>query len=204
MTVTALARKPVIRNVEGSDILSELQASERQDETRLISVYIPDAGAHIMYESVNNKMRWQGAWAPISRQDAIECAREHAYNNGVAAQDNLLYIPQGFNRGASGYVWGDVDAGSDCLSIEALARYQDNGNDCLVVLYSPVAQEVQQYRLCNGLCEWWHKASPYTLEAAKHMANREREERGLTFEQLHFVNVATAMRDGGGGHGVNA
>ena len=125
MSVTALARKPVIRNVNGSEILGELQASERQDEKRLVSVYIPDAGAHIMYESVNNKMRWQGAWAPISKQDAIECAREHAYNNGVAAQDNLFYTPQGFDRGKSGYVWGDVDAGSDCLDIDALGKYQD-------------------------------------------------------------------------------
>ncbi len=194
MSVTALARKPVIRNVNGSDILGELQESERLDETRLVSVWLPDAGAHIMYESVNNKLCWQGAWAPITKQDAIECAREHAYDNGIAAQDNLFYIPQGFDRGKSGYVWGDVDAGSDCLDIEALAKYQDRGDDCLIVFYDPVGQEVQQYRVCNGLLEWWHKGSPHTLEAAKHMANREREERELTFEQLHFINVTTPVQ----------
>ena len=199
MTVTALARKPVIRNVNGSDILSELQDGECTDEKHLVSVYIPDAGAHIMYVGEGNKMRWQGAWAPITKQDAIECAREQAYNMGVAAQDNLLYIPQGFERGESGYLWADVDAGSECLDIEALARYQDDGDDCLLVLYSPVGQEIQQYRVCNGVCQWWYKASPYTLEGAKHIANREREERGLTFEQLHFINVSTHGAVEGGG-----
>lgn len=193
MNVTALARKPVIRNVEGSDILVELQESERLEETRLINVYILDAGAHIMYMSVNNKMHWQGAWAPITKREAIECARETAYKEGVAPQDNLFYIPRGFNRGKSGYLWGDVDAGSECLDIEALARYQDNGDDCLLVLYNPDRQEVQQYRLCNGLCEWWHKSSPHTLEAAKRIANREREERELTFDQVRFIETNTPV-----------
>ena len=58
-------------------------------------------------------------------------------------------------------------------------------------MYDPAQQEVQQYRLCNGICEWWHKSSPHTLEAAKRMANDSREERELTFEQLHFINVST-------------
>ncbi len=73
------------------------------------------------------------------------------------------------------------------LDIDTLAAYQDRGDDCLLVLYDPARRELQKYRLCNGLLEWWHKGSPYTLEGAKRAA--EREERGLTLDQLHFIEV---------------
>jgi len=199
MTVTALARKPVIRNVEGSDILSEIQDAEATNEKRLVSVYIPDAQACVMYLGEGNRLTGQSAWAPTTRKRAIECARETAYDKGIDAEQNLFFTPRGFDRGESGYLPCDVDAGTECLDIEALAKYQDRGDDCLLVLYDPARQEVQEYRLYNGLCEWWYKSSPHTLEAAQRMANREREERGLTFEQLHFINVTTPMRDGGGG-----
>ena len=195
MNVTALARKPVIRNVEGSVILSEIQESKRPDKwKRLVSVYLADAGVQIMYERVNNKIRWHGAWAPITKREAIECAREQAYKKKVAPQNNLFFIPRGFDRGESGYLWVDVDAGSNCFNIDALAKYQDRGDDCLLVLYHAAHQEVQQYRLCNGLCEWWHKSSPHTLEAAKRIANRVREERRLTFDQVRFIEALTRMQ----------
>lgn len=191
MSVTSLARKPKVRRIASAAILDELQELDGKTGTRLVSIYLPDAEAHIMYLSVNNKMRWHGAWAPITKQDAIECARETAYEKGVAAENNLFYIPQGFDRGESGYLPCDVDAGTECVDIDALAAYQDRGDDCLLVLYSPARAELQKYRLRDGLCEWWHKSSPHTLADAKRIANRTRREYRLTLDQLHYLEVTT-------------
>jgi hypothetical protein len=196
--VTALARKPIVRAIPGPDILSELQDAA-DDETRLISVYLADAGVQIMYCGTGCKFLWEASWSPLTLEEAIECAREQAYERGVDPERNLFYIPQGFDRGESGYLWADVDAGTDCLDIDTLATYQDRGDDCLLCFYDPARRELQKYRVNNGLLEWWHKGRPHTLEGAKHIANRGRQERELTLDQLHFIEVTTPIRDGGGG-----
>ena len=195
-TVTALARKPSVRHVPAPEIVGEL---EEVDELRLISVYLPDAGVQIMYCGAGRKLQWEASWGPLTLEDAIECAREQAYERQVAPEHNLLYVPQGFDRGQSGYVWGDVDAGRECLDIETLAAYQDRGDDCLLAFYDPIGGELQKYRVKDGLLRWWHKQQPMTLEQARGSANDVREERGLTFDQLVFIEVASPLTATGGG-----
>ena len=48
-TVTALARKPSVRRIPAAEVINDLQDIGDIAERQLISVYLPDAGAQVMY-----------------------------------------------------------------------------------------------------------------------------------------------------------
>ena len=186
-TVIPLARKPTVRLMTQDILDTEFGDDVKGD--RLVSLYLPEPQAQVMIRTKSGDPNWVGSWAPISKADALECAREHAFKYKTPHNRNLFYVvrdPAGEN---TRYLLADVDAGSECLDVDTLGAHIDAGDDAMVVLFDPAKRAVQQYRIRDNYVLWWWKSCPHTRDAAIRIADNSRYKHRLSFDALHFYDV---------------
>jgi len=186
-SIIPIGHKPLIRSLTGADVES-LFVLPVQGE-RFVSLYITEIQAQVMLRVNGSQAKWEGAWAPISKEAAIDVARKEAFNDGLPQGRSLFYILDETTPDLLRSMYGDDDAASDCLDCSALNRHVDGGEDCLVVLYEPMEREVQTFRIRDYAIAWWYKSRPHKRAEAIRMSAGWRVKYRMTMDQLHFYDV---------------
>lgn len=185
-SITSIGHKPLVHSLMSTDMASVFVLPIGRE--RLISLYVTVSQAHVMLRGRGTHLDWEGTWAPIPKEEAIEVAREEAFRDGLRQDQNLFYVMDESAPNLLRSMHADGDTASARLDCSALEGYIDE--DCLVVFYGRMRKEVQMYRVREHAIEWWYKFRPHTLDDAIRMATDCLDDYELTMDQLFFHEVS--------------
>jgi len=186
-TVVPIGLKPTVRTLSWEEYR---QFAPPDSGDCIVSMYFCEAEVQKMNRLRDGEIVWSGAWAWLSEQEAMNCARAESFKDGITAGRNLFYRIDDSTKNLRRALTDTPEADPSSHPIDpVIERHVEQGNNCLIATFDPLDGKLSQFRIQGHYLRWWHIGGPMTRESARNEITRTMEEHKISPENLDYIET---------------